>query len=94
MGQTAAAKELRKSESELPRITDDEFNELIGYDPNNRTSNRICFHPGVQWSEDGNFILINVPDHTVYEPIEDMVEINVTEYRSLQKKSATTDTDE
>lgn len=84
IGKTTAGKELREAEAALPRITDDEFNELLNFDPDNRTSNKVCFHPGVQWGKD-DYILVNIPDHTIYKPIEDMVEITSTEYKSLLK---------
>jgi hypothetical protein len=84
IGTSPDGKALRKYADALPKITDDEFNKLLNYDENKRTTNKICFHPGIQWGKD-NFILINIPDHTHYTPIADMVEITVTEYKALQK---------
>lgn len=83
-GETPAGKALRKDADALPKITDDEFNKLLNYDPSKHTTNKRSFHPGLQWGKDG-FILIDVADHTLYTPIEDMVEITVTEYKSLLK---------
>lgn len=82
---TKEGKALKAEEQALPRVTDEEFNDLFNYDPNkSRSGNRIQFHPGLKWGKDGE-MLLSFADYVDYTPIEHMEEITSTEYKKLLK---------
>lgn len=85
-GKAPAGKELRKAIEGLPKITFDDFNAIVNYDPDKTEGIKRSLHPGISHFDD--YILMNFADHTEYTPVSDMIEITVTEYRALNKKES------
>ncbi len=91
---TLSGRDIAKAIEGLPKMTYDEFNKIIRYDPYKHEGDRITFHPAINWKKD--FVLLEFPDHTPYKPISGMEEITVSEYRKLiaapnPKRSVATD---
>lgn len=83
---TKANKDLIERIEALPKIKTEELNEIIGYNPFNRSEDerRISFCPGVYWHYE-DFILVSVAEYVEYTPVADMIEITVSEFNKLRE---------
>ena len=83
---TNANKPLLKAIKELPYVKIDDLNKLIKYDGlKMRTNNHISFHPGISF-RNKDYVLFDVSECTRYKPVEDMIEITVSEYKQLNSE--------
>ena len=85
----ATEKELNIKFNALPTISFDEINEMVKF----HAPQTICSDRGLQWiSCFGLFwgddcILIDISEGAKYEPIEDVIEILESEYKTLKAKA-------
>jgi len=81
-----ANKELLDKIKALPMYKIEDFNEIMDYDYGDHDTNRISFHPVVNWEKE--YVLISIASqYSRYKPVEGMIEITTSEYNSLIPKN-------
>jgi hypothetical protein len=77
-----SAKKLYEEMNSLPVVTNNEFNDLIGF-KKAFLGKRVLFRPAVKFEDD--YVLVSVDTEVNYTPVEGMEEILDSEYKELVK---------
>jgi hypothetical protein len=82
---TKENKELINQIGALPVITEEEFNSIIGFEPE-FVGNRFVRRYSLSFSEKGNCYLVDTSVARDFKPSEDLIEVLESEFNKLKEK--------